>query len=52
MDRARVIATLVVIAKAILLAGAILFLGSYFGLRVREAGGSVVAIATGRAWWQ
>jgi len=33
-----VIATLV---KAILIAAAILFLGSFFGMNVREAGGSI-----------
>lgn len=31
---------LIVVIKAVLITAAILYLGSYFGMRVREAGGS------------
>jgi ABC-type transporter Mla maintaining outer membrane lipid asymmetry permease subunit MlaE len=37
----RIVDALVVVVKALLIAGAILWLGGYFGLHVREAGGSV-----------
>ena len=36
----RVTNLLMVVIKAVLITAAILYLGSYFGLRVREAGGS------------
>jgi hypothetical protein len=44
-QRNRTAQMLIVLAGALLIAGAIVFLGSYFGLHVREAGGSTVANA-------
>ena len=37
---------LVIVVKAILITAAILFLGSFFGLNVREAGGDAIAART------
>jgi hypothetical protein len=35
---------IMIVIKAILLTAAILFLGKFFGLHVREAGGSIAAM--------
>ena len=43
----RAINILVVIVKALLITAAILFLGRYFGLNVREAGGHAIAHTVG-----
>jgi hypothetical protein len=37
---------IIIVVKAILIAAAILFLGSFFGLNVREAGGDAIASTT------
>ena len=44
-QRNRTAQMLIVLAGALLIAGAIMFLGRYFGLHVREVGGSTVAHA-------
>ena len=37
---------LITIVKAILITAAVLYLGRFFGMNVREAGGEIVAINT------
>jgi len=44
-QRNRTAQMLIVLAGALLIAGAIMFLGRYFGMHVREVGGSTVAQA-------
>ena len=44
--RIRAAALLIVIVKAILITAAILFLGRFFGVNVREAGGFASAVST------
>ena len=39
MNRTSIVKIVITLVKAVLIAGAILYLGSYFGLHVREAGG-------------
>ena len=42
----RVADILIIVVKAILITAAILFLGRFFGLNVREAGGDAVAASS------
>lgn len=45
----RIVDVLIVVVKALLIAGAITWLGGYFGLRVREAGGSATHLCASDA---